>query len=79
MPEQDIPSRWINGEQYYNMGNAAKYIGITRNGLQYILKRVKGTEREIPVWELGEGSRERLIKKSDLDRYMQPRPVRAKE
>jgi hypothetical protein len=73
-----IPSRYFNGEEYYNMRNAAIYVGKSSAGLNNLINRLKGTDEEIPVYQLAGGSRERFIKKSDLDRYMRPRPVRAK-
>lgn len=78
MPEE-LPSRHFAGEEYYNMRNAAKYIHKSYTGLRNLINHLTGTDDEIPVWELSGGSRERYIKKSDLDRYMRPRPVRAKE
>jgi hypothetical protein len=77
--QDPIPSRIFDGVEYYTMGNAARYIGISTTGLHKLINRLKGTEEEIEVHEQGGGSRSRFIKKSDLDRYMRPRPVRAKQ
>jgi hypothetical protein len=77
--QDTIPSRRFDGEEYYNMGNAARYIGKSAGGLNALLKRLKGTEQEIPVHEIAGSTWERYIKRSDLDRYMRPRPVRAKQ
>jgi hypothetical protein len=74
-----IPTRIFDGVEYYTMTDAARYIGKSKGGLYAMIKRLKGTEEEIQVHEQGGGSRSRFIKKSDLDRYMRPRPVRAKE
>lgn len=77
MPEE-IKSRWLNGEEYLNQANAAKYIGLSGLGLRKLLNRLEGTEQEIVEYQQP-GAKERLYKKSELDHYMQPRPVRAKE
>lgn len=77
--QEQLPSRWFNGIEYYNIGNAAKYIGKSPNGLNSLIKRLKGTDEEIQVHELAGSKWERYIKRSDLDRYMRPIPVQTKE
>lgn len=77
--QEQLPSRHFGGEEYYNIGNAAKYIGKSSSGLRNLLNHLKGTEEEIPVYQLSGAARDRYIKRSDLDRYMQPMPVRTKE
>jgi hypothetical protein len=71
MSEEKIESRWFDGEEYLNITNAARYMGISGTGLHNIIKRVKNTERALPVWQLP-GGRNKYIKRSDIDNYMKP-------
>ena len=72
---EDIQTRQFAGEEYMNISNAARYAGYSGTGFRNLLRRLEGTEEEIPVWEFP-GQRDKYIKKIDLDSYFQPKRVK---
>lgn len=60
----------IDGKPYFNISNAAKYLGVSTTSIHNILKRRK----EITVLQRGFGN-EKFVSKDDLDELMKTRPV----
>lgn len=72
---ENLTIRRFAGEEYLNMTNAAAFVGYSGTGFRNLLKRLKGTENEIPQYEFPEG-RDKYVKKSDLVKYFSPRQVK---
>lgn len=57
----------INGEEYFNMVDAATYTDHSMTALRVLLDRRKGTDAEIQTWTFPD-YKGTFIKKADLDR-----------
>lgn len=69
MPDKFGPIE-IDGKPYFNLTNAARYLGISITSIHNILKR----RTDITVLQRGYKS-EKFVSKDDLDSLMKARPV----
>ncbi|GER88631.1 hypothetical protein KDW_27930 [Dictyobacter vulcani] len=78
MEEQGVipPTRIIKGIEYYNVGAAAQYVGLSITGFRNKLDNYNKTHQvtRIQKWSFP-GSRERMIKRVDLDKLIELHPV----
>ncbi|GCE17570.1 hypothetical protein [Dictyobacter kobayashii] len=74
--ERIQPTRAIKGVEYYNVGTAAQYVGLSITGFRNKVDNYNKTHQDdkIQKWSFP-GSRERLIKRSDLDKLIELHPV----
>ena len=63
------PTRVVGGVAYFNMTDGAAYLDMSGTGFRNKIRRLGIQQYELPA------SREKFIKKDDLDVMLQPRPI----